>query len=671
MTKKNYSLIGRAGVLLAAGLLAGTDANARHLEPAEALSMIDVGRLNSAPAAPLKLAYTQMSETDTPAVYVFDRNDAPGFYLLAADDAAGDIVLGYSHSGSFSPEDMSPGFRWLLDTYAQYVDECADGDTPMLRAMQASRSNISPLLTTKWDQKAPYNNDCPKLNGTQCVTGCVATAMAQVLNYHRYPTTGTGTHSYTWNGATLSFDYGATTFDWANMLDSYSSSSSYTQKAAVAKLMYGCGVSVDMNYTQSSSGSSDILAAYALIKYFGCNKDVRYLRRAFYNTGEWEELIYSELAASRPVIYGGRASGGGHEFVVDGYESGYFHINWGWGGLGDGNFRLDALDPGVSGTGGSSGGYNSDQSAVVGIRSAVSGTSPWYPIYANNSISATVYNSGKDAIIFNQGGVFSYWPENLSVGFLLKAVAENGNIYRGAVRNLNMTGMTSSLQMSGVGGFNLSLPTGLPNGTYKVYLEFKTPEGNIQPVLFPVSAAAYFNLAVNGKNVTITDGEPEARPSISVTDFSPASKVERGKPARFNVYIVNTGDITYDGYIVAKLYKYGSSDVLEPVQKISGLSLAAGNIFDGYVNLTLNYPDGKYTYRVYDMYDELVSDDFDFWIGENQDGIAAIPTDYVSADVYTLTGLLIKQGAAPDYVNSLAHGIYIIVIDGNAYKIAR
>lgn len=666
MKKSITSLIGRAGLVLAMGVLAGADAHARHLEPAKALSILNAGAQKSSSANPLKLAYTQKAESGEDAVYVFNHESAAGFYVLAADDAVGDIVLGYSHSGSFSQEDMSPGFRWLLDAYSQCVSESAAGGSPMLHAMRVNRNNISPMITTTWDQKSPFNNDCPTLSGNNCATGCVATAMAQVLNYHKYPTKGNGLHSYTWNGTTLSFDYGSTTFDWANMLDNYSGSSNYSQKTAVAKLMYACGVGVDMNYSLRESSATDVRIPYALTKFFNYDKATRYLKRAFFNYYEWDELIYSEISASRPVIYSGQALGGGHEFICDGYENGYFHINWGWGGLGDGHFLLTNLDPQVSGTGGVQGGYNYDQTAVVGIQPAVAGSTPWYPIYAGGGISATVFNNGKDAKIFNQGGVYNYSPEAVGIDFILKAVSSTGNEYRGAARHLDFNGMSPN--PSGYGGFNLSLPANLANGTYKVYLEFKTPEGNIQPVLFPVTAAAYFNLTVNGKNVTITDGEPEAKATIRVTEFSPVSEVTTGKPAKFIVKIDNIGDIDYSGTITAKLYRYGENTCLTETGINIG-TLAAGLSLEGSVNLTLNYPDGKYIFRIHDMYDDLVSGDFDFWIGENHDGIEAIPTDYSNADIYTVSGLLIKKDATPADVNSLGHGIYILVINGKAYKI--
>lgn len=664
--KMNYSLIGRAGLVLAVGLLAATDVHARHLEPAEALSILNAGPLKSASANPLKLAYTQEAESGEATLYVFDREDAAGFYVLAADDAVDNIVLGYSHTGSFSQEDMSPSFRWLLDAYSQCVSECAAGGSPMLRVMQANRSDIAPMITTTWNQQAPFNNDCPTLYGNNCVTGCVATAMAQVLNYHKHPTKGTGSHSYTWNGSTLSFDYGSTTFDWANMLDNYSGTSTYTQKAAVAKLMYGCGVSVDMNYSRDGSSASDIRVPYALTKFFNYDKGTRYLKRAFFNYNEWEELIYSEIAASRPVLYSGQTVGNiGHSFICDGYQNGYFHINWGWGGLSDGYFLLSNLDPEVEGVGGGHGSYKYDQSAVVGIQPTVSGSTAWYPIYAGGGISATVFNNGKDAKIFNQGGVYNYSPEAVGIDFILKAVSSTGNEYRGAARHLDFSGMSPN--PSGYGSFNLSLPANLANGTYKVYLEFKTPEGNIQPVLFPVTAAAYFNLTVNGKNVTITDGEPEEKATIRVTEFLPESNVAANKSANFILKVNNIGDIDYNGNIIPTLYRYGETTILK--QWNLGISIGANLNGTWNVNVPLNSPDGKYTFRVYDMYGDLVSPDFDFWIGENHDGIEAIPADYDNADVYTVSGLLVKKGATPADVNSLGHGIYIIVVNGKAYKI--
>lgn len=187
------------------------------------------------------------------------------------------------------------------------------------------------------------------------MTGCVATAMAQVINYHKYPEKGIGSNSYTTttSGLSVSFNFGATTFDWDNMADIYSLSSTAEQKTAVATLMKACGVSVNMDYGTGASGAMSAFVPAALVNYFGYDKATAYRERIWFSGQEWEDLVYNELATVGPVYYGGTtARNEGHAFVCDGYRAdGFFHINWGWGGQSNGYFRLSALDPSSHGIG--------------------------------------------------------------------------------------------------------------------------------------------------------------------------------------------------------------------------------------------------------------------------------------------------------------------------------
>jgi len=239
------------------------------------------------------------------------------------------------------------------------------------------------MIQTQWNQGAPYNNNCPVISETRTVTGCVATAMAQVMKFHQYPTETTLTipgyttttkdkdkNSYSLTVAGLD----ATTFSWSDMTSTYTSSSTGTAADAVAKLMQYCGVSLHMRYGLSANGGSSAYNANipeALKVFFGYDGTTTYAQRQHYSYAEWVDMIYAELAASRPVILGGQSTGGGHSFVCDGYASDdYFHINWGWGGSSDGYFRLSALNPYDQGIGGSStlDGFSFTQDAVVGIR---------------------------------------------------------------------------------------------------------------------------------------------------------------------------------------------------------------------------------------------------------------------------------------------------------------
>lgn len=315
-------------------------------------------------------------------LYMFNVAEEGGFVIVANDDEATPI-LGFSDSGHIDEDNMPENMLAWLQGYADQIawlqkQTTRIGQTTQSRApRRTAKANIAPLVSTQWNQGAPYNNLCPEYQeGRRAVTGCVATAMAQVMNYHRWPTAQTeDIPGYTTGSYKIDLTAGlpAVTFDWANMANSYKGETTDAQKTAVATLMRYCGQSVRMNYGPSS-GASSAEAAIALKNYFGYKETTQFVSRSFYTYANWVDLIYHELSENRPVLYGGQSSGGGHEFVCDGYKyensTDYFHINWGWGGSSDNYFVLSALNPHDQGIGGSESddGYNFGQDAIVGIQ---------------------------------------------------------------------------------------------------------------------------------------------------------------------------------------------------------------------------------------------------------------------------------------------------------------
>ena len=359
-------------------LTVASAAQAAPVSPGQALqrAMDSTPGLRAASAAP-RLAATRTTASGAPAVYVFNRTDSEGYFLLSADDCALP-VLGYADSGSFNEREMSPAMKWWLDEYGRQIEFASArqaGSSSAFRARPLEKKEpIAPMVKSKWDQVAPYNAQCP-LSGTErTYTGCVATAMAQVMNYWEYPQKGTGSISYTVASLQkkVSLNFGLKAFDWNNMADTYLSGR-YTdaQADAVAYLMKACGYSVKMDYSLDASGALSLLIGNALTKYFSYDKNINYTVRSCYSTSEWNEMMYENLKNVGPVICGGgSALGGGHSFVCDGYDgNGFFHFNWGWSGMSDGYFALEALNPDALGSGGGSGGgYNFSQDAVFGIQ---------------------------------------------------------------------------------------------------------------------------------------------------------------------------------------------------------------------------------------------------------------------------------------------------------------
>ena len=397
------------------------------------------------------------------AFYVFNAPDNEGFVLVSGDSRLGDI-LGYCDQGTYDEERMPDNMRAWLVGYTDQVKALRQGKAEAARKVQAHAA-IRPWLTSKWDQGVAdangdaYNRQCPKVWGAHCVTGCVATAMAQVMRFHKWPVASTAMiPSYQSNGTvgTLSA-LQPRQFDWDNMLDQYQGDESTTLMDAVAWLMRYCGQAVEMDYGTDASGAYSEDVAKALRTYFDYDTNTRHVLRSDYMAEGWDDLIYSELRSRRPVFYSGASTGGGHAFVCDGCDNqGFFHINWGWNGYYDGYYKLSLLNPSGGGTGGggTEDGYTMDQGAVVGIQKSTGNTDDGrilnlYDLtYSGSSIEATYWNRT------GMSGTFQY-------GLAYQAVG--GDTY-------NFAYQTAALDPLDLPSYTLNVNTlNLTNGTYRFY----------------------------------------------------------------------------------------------------------------------------------------------------------------------------------------------------------
>lgn len=306
----------------------------------------------------LRLAYT----ADQERFYIFDRGSNGGFVVVAGDDRLPQ-VLAYGEAGNFSAPNLPTNVQYWVDEMNRQIQYLQSHDGVLAHKPAQRVSEVQPLLTTRWDQSSPYNDMCPTYdsgNGgmVHAVTGCVATAMAQIMNYYEWPDVGRGSHSY-WcrvNGGVrtqLSADFSQSVYRWDLMLDTYYANSDPESCEAVAKLMSDVGISVDMGYG-SSSGAQETDALNALKEYFKYTNKAYMLHRDYYGAEQWDQIMFDEITAQRPVLYCGFSEGvsgyEGHAFVLDGFDTdGYFHVNWGWGGSYDGYFLVSVLAP-MSGT---------------------------------------------------------------------------------------------------------------------------------------------------------------------------------------------------------------------------------------------------------------------------------------------------------------------------------
>ncbi len=296
-------------------------------------------------------------EDEPQPYYVFNIGNHQGFVIASGDDAA-HTVLGYSNEGFFNYNDIPCNLQEWLDNYAHQIRYLQErGAIPHRVQKKVSYPHaITPLLTCQWGQGDPYNMFCPidPRNGQRCATGCVATAMAQVMYFHRDHSVNQTIFeipSYTMaNGVQIDAIPAGSVIDWDNMIDDYLySNPTESQKEAVANLMKYCGVASKMAYNAGSSSSTNYHALLALKKYFAYRFQANLISRksGSYSDEEWNDIIYNELAENRPVLYSGQPQDNivGHSFICDGYDgNGYYHINWGWNGGLDGYFVLDVSD---------------------------------------------------------------------------------------------------------------------------------------------------------------------------------------------------------------------------------------------------------------------------------------------------------------------------------------
>ena len=314
--------------------------------------------------------------------YVFDRGTDEGFVIVSGDDQTVP-VLGYTDQGHFDYSQLPENMKFWLKGYENELEAIRTSGAPIVGANIPTHDPVATLCTTKWNQGDPYNQSCPMyFNLGRSVTGCVATAMAQVLYYHRAKSvTETqaeipayedwAAHPTTGEKMQVEAVPANSPIDWDNMLDTYGSGATAKQKKAVADLMWYCGASVQMGYTNSSSGANSWRVADAFKNYFGYGSSVQYhyFEGESYTEVQWDAMLYNEVANSRPVYLSGANGDGGHAFVCDGYDGNLcYHINWGWGGGGpDGYYLLSSLNPGSQGIGGSDGGYSQQRECVVGV----------------------------------------------------------------------------------------------------------------------------------------------------------------------------------------------------------------------------------------------------------------------------------------------------------------
>lgn len=535
--------------------------------------------------------------------YIFNNEDG-GFVIVAGDDCATPI-LGYSTEGCIDPNNLPIQLEELLIAYAEEIQlavENNDQPTDSIQALwdvyyrtpqsQNATAVVNALIATSWDQSPRYNNLCPSdasLSnfGGHPTTGCVATAMAQVMKYWEYPTQGTGYKSYkSQRYGTLSANFAITTYDWANMPIKLSSSTSSTQNNAVATLMYHCGVAVEMEYNKTGDGGSSAntldwgggraSAETALKTYFGYASTLEGKRSTNISATAWKNLLKAELDNHRPMIYRGAPSSetGGHCFICDGYDSNdKFHFNWGWSGQGNGYFSLTALTPRQYD-------FSYEQQAIIGIKPKDgSGPAKNYALYMNTDLNATGVSSSSTALTneYSYGNTMSFNAkiENNGTGIF------NGSFKVGA--------FTSSGEFLAWSKESYHFSLGAGKVTEKTTYTF---DGGVPFVPGKYRAYMYYQddnesdckLVKSDEGIIFTEYNNVVFNVVSHSDLKVASSFEldeiynsytTGAKVRINVNVKNSTIATFYGKIKLSLYNLDGSlaQVIEELDYTNGFPL--------------------------------------------------------------------------------------------------
>lgn len=335
---------------------------------------------------------------ETDAYYVVTTPSEKGFAIIASDDAMPNLLAGYSLERQLpaNPDAMPPQLKAWLHDYSAIVKAVADGRLTLSAANAELKGEaVAPLMKTKWNQDMPFNNFAPEFGSNRAPSGCVATAVTQVMKFFNFPKKGKGqVTAYPYYSDSEKIDLSTHTYDWENMLDVYECEWDYeaqkylpgnfndTQATAVATLMRDFGYAVEMSYRANESGAQSSYILPVLVRHFSYSPDACFSYRGNQSEADWNGAIRRSLLAGSPVLYSGSDGKSGHQFVCDGIdENGFLHINWGWGGMSDGYFDMNILSPDNLGIGAGNGAYYQEQDVILNLKPG------------DESIDNTAYNA--------------------------------------------------------------------------------------------------------------------------------------------------------------------------------------------------------------------------------------------------------------------------------------
>lgn len=563
--------------------------------------------------------------------YVYLFNSDNGFVIVSGDDQT-EPILGYVEGAQFNEDEMPENMKWWIGEYERQIKYLQDHNIQQVQYVLDAPA-VSQLTTTDWSQGDPYNLQCPKVGTYNCMTGCLATALAQLMKYHEWSQEATTEiPGYRTETNRISMQkLPATTFDWANMKNSYRVGvSTQAQKDAVAKLMLYCGQANYMDYDTSSSGASESGVVNSLVNYFGYDESAQLTERRDITVEEWENMVYFELANNRPVFYCGQSTGGGHAFLCDGYDgNGLFHISWGWeyNNYFNSWCRLSILNPATTSAIGAStteDGFTYGQSIVRGVRRP-GDAGEVAPLMLQASVEDTwVY--GSMARVYYVSNLAKTYQFDIALAILDDS---NNPTIISIETNKNITPLHQNWDYA-YSDYDLSASQFGGDGTYRLAMLCRK-SGTTEWVPMFSYDMEYFKATVSGSKVTLSkvynDGTSLAAENMQFTDA-----VSTKEDCEFTAEITNTGTEEYSG----ELYCFQS----KTTSKGQAVSVAGAYVQPGA------------TEKVYFYFTPLSTEDLNVWICTDDKGnniIGQITISPTPKDVYDLS--IVSSSVVTDPLN--------------------
>lgn len=542
-------------------------------------------------------------------------------------------------------------------------------------ASAVERAEILPLTKSQWGQQAPFFYDTPTIDGEHCKTGCVATAMSQLIYYHKYPQKGKeGTYSYmTGAHGDISFNFADNTFDYELMKAVYDRTESADDASAkeVSKLMFAAGVTVNMTYGLTESAGQFSSVSNSFREWFLYPEDgIKQVSRDYFTHEEWAELIYDELANNRPVVYMGGNGMSSHVFLCDGYKDGEFHMNWGWYGECNGYFSLVDLQTYVPSQG-KVWSLNSAQSIVRGIHAP--GAALPKPLATAQNFDFT-----DNAFALTSASISA---SNKSIVLGVQAIDSEG---RATI--IWADGQTELKRSASSVAFNISSPT-LPDGIYTFRPVFRLPDEDADTyynVYCNLNNNRYLTVKIEDNAIVSADGGTDAEVNVSISDFKPNSPLIYGEVLNrsFTVFAENTGNVNITR-IKQWFYLPGTDTRVDAYENSYPVALSTGSAQTITLALPSNLPAGQYEMQLIDPNNNLLGSRIPITYYNNADAITIgdSPFRFLALDAPAQTLVLAgdEPGEAimlkPSATSFTAPSAFIIPevveINGTTYNVAE